>query len=420
MSRASLGADAPLILIDDAIFGAESLFASLRRGALASARIVLRPGAGLDVDDAEAAADLAVAQAIVVRTMSPIDAELLSRAPALRFVGSASAGYDHVDLDALAAAGIAFAHSPGCNARAVAEWVVAALVDAAIRSDAPPALARWARDADAPLRVGIVGCGAVGSQLRSYLEAMGVQLHLCDPLVAERGELPEHEPLETLLAASDVISFHTSLSRSGRWPSHGLISAPRLRALLADGKTIVNASRGEVLELPEARSLVADDPPGALILDVWPGEPRPPAAWIDPATRPSRLFRATPHIAGYSYEGKLRATTLVAGALAEHFEVPGVSALEARALALLPPPSARRGRTLEDEVQEVAAFGRDDADLRSVPREADGRLASAGYRQLRRGYAFRREWAAHQAQSPWSEASAFPALAARLRRAMEA
>src|SRR5690606_20000991 len=121
------------------------------------------------------------AEALVIRTMTRIDAEFLARAPKLRFVGSASAGFDHVDLEALASAGIAFAHAPGCSARAVGEWVVAATADATLRDSAPSALRAWAEDPRARLRVGVVGCGAVGREVAHAFEAMGAELWLCDP-----------------------------------------------------------------------------------------------------------------------------------------------------------------------------------------------------------------------------------------------
>ena len=240
------------------------------------------PGRAIDAD---AVRDVDV---LLVRSVTRVDGALLAGSR-VRFVGSATSGCDHVDRDALAAAGVRFVHAPGCNAGAVVQYVLS--VCCALRPD-------WRR------RVfGIVGCGAVGGRLYRTLSALGVNCRVHDPLLPDTPECPLVELSEAVRAA-DILCLHTPLTRSGPFPTFHLLN-DRLLAQVRPGCLLINAARGPVVDNAALRArLTRGDGPTAA-LDVWEGEPA-----IDPELR-RQVAIATPHIAGYSREGRIAGTRAV-------------------------------------------------------------------------------------------------------------
>ncbi len=354
------------ILVDAAVYGAES-FAEFGE---------LECVAGEEIESM----DLRGVEAIVTRTVTRVDAELIARAPDLRFVGSASAGFDHVDGRALAKRRIEFAHAAGCNAEAVAQWVVSALL---VEGKLAPGV-----------RVGIVGVGHVGRALVALLRPLGVELMLCDPPRFEAGELAAHRSLAELGEACDLLSFHVPLTRApAAHPTLGMVDAATLRAWLAAGKTVINSSRGAVFSLPDPERL--DGLPGSLCLDVWPGEPEIDWRYLQGATRPSVLRLATPHIAGYTLEAKRRATAMVRHALAESW-----GRRVAPAPTLGRASDAEVDASLPRSVGRIAAFARDEASLVRVAQLPQAERAAA-FGGLRANYALRRDWSAHVAHPRW-------------------
>jgi erythronate-4-phosphate dehydrogenase len=235
------------VIADDAIFACEELVQARLPEEMALVRL---PGREI------AKADLSECVALLTRTVTKVDASLLGRAPQLRVVASASAGFDHVDRVALDERGVHFANAPGCNALAVAQWVSAAWTELL-------ELPQHAHRREAIM--GVVGYGQVGSRTAACLRALGHEVLVCDPLKSRAGECPEHRPLEELLEACDALSLHVPLTRDGSDPTFELLGRAAAEAFLERGGTLINTSRGEVLELPEAI------PDGSmLILDVWP------------------------------------------------------------------------------------------------------------------------------------------------------
>ena len=206
------------------------------------------------------------ADALWVRSVTPVDAGLLRDSP-LRFVGTATAGVEHIDRAYLRARAIAFAAAPGANANAVVEYVLAALL----------ALDRPWTDLERGETLGIVGMGAVGRRLAAVAGRLGWRVRCCDPYLGARaGELDGVvlEPFAALLGCR-VLSLHPSLLVQGRWPSHHLLDESALAQLHAP-QTLINTARGSVVDnraldmhrirradpLPEGFDM-EDDRPGA-------------------------------------------------------------------------------------------------------------------------------------------------------------
>ncbi|XKH61014.1 4-phosphoerythronate dehydrogenase PdxB [Halomonas sediminis] len=271
-------------------------------------------------------ADVRDADALIVRSVTPVNAALVANST-LSFVGTCTIGTDHIDLDALKARDIAFASAPGCNAEAVVDYVISSLLTLAERGG-------WQLGERC---VGIVGVGNVGSRLRSRLQAMGVATLACDPPRAEKEGEDGYDSLATLLKRCDVICLHTPLVPDGRHATHHLLGAQELDRL-APGSIVLNAGRGDCIDglaLRQClvgrgmagRGLVGRDSISA-VLDVWEHEPG-----IDAGLRDLAAL-ATPHIAGYSLDGKLRGSWMIHAALAAKT---GRTPLSLD--ALLPPPA---------------------------------------------------------------------------------
>jgi len=330
-------------------------------------------------------ADLHAAELLLVRSVTRVDAELLAGS-AVRFVASATIGRDHLDTDWLDAAGIGWATAPGCNARAVAEWVVAAL----LRISQGRGL-DWRR-----LRVAVVGYGNVGRRVAGLLGALGLDCQACDPPLAESGEVAPAGGFVDLDAAldCDLLSLHTPLTRSGRHPTAGMLGAAEL-ARMRPGSLLFNSGRGAVVD---GAALLAELRAGRLhaALDVWPDEPR-----LDPA-----LLRwvalGTPHIAGYSHEGRVRGTQMIRAAVGAAFSAaadwPGVAALAAPADALLDLRADGADEAVDAALGHACDVARDDADLRAAMHAAggDGTARAAAFDGLRRDYRQRREFTAYR------------------------
>jgi erythronate-4-phosphate dehydrogenase len=246
--------------------------------------------------------DLRDCQCLLVRTVTRIDAALLDGS-AVEFVGSATIGTDHIDLEYLREAGIACSNAAGCNAEAAAEYVLSGLFEMASTRGFDPQ----------QLRAGIVGFGNVGSRLYAKLKALGIDSLLCDPPLQQAGKSGQtFETLDTLLQECNFISLHVPLVRAGAHPTFHLLDARRLRAL-ADACVLVNAARGEIVDNAALLEVLGQRADLCVFLDTWENEPLPARELL------RKVELATPHIAGYSVEGRLRGTQMVLDAAGTHF-----------------------------------------------------------------------------------------------------
>lgn len=235
---------------------------------------------------------LATADMLIVRTVTKVDAELLQNSK-VSFVGTASSGMDHINQAELNQNGIRCASAAGCNAQAVAEYVISAL---------SATLMKQGRELN-KLSVGIIGHGNVGSRLAAMLRATGATCLLNDPPLAETDRDTQYVPLHEALQC-DVISLHTPLTDSGPHPTRNLINREAVQAIAKDA-IVINTARGEVIDEDALCERAAKNELTAII-DVWQNEPTPKQRNINNAAV------ATPHIAGYSSNAKLRAIHMLA------------------------------------------------------------------------------------------------------------
>jgi len=323
--------------------------------------------------------DVRDADVLLVRSVTPVGPELLEGSR-VRFVGTATIGTDHVDVDWLKEQGIGFSAAPGCNANSVVEYVLSVLSLHAERCGL----------ADGnELSVGIVGVGNVGGCLARRLQRLGFKVLLCDPprAEAEGAEGPEFASLEEVLKC-DVISLHTPLTREGSHPTYHMLDESRLSQLISN-QLLINSGRGEVIDNQALKARLTQDNAPSVALDVWENEPG-----IDPELVDA-VWLATPHIAGYSLEGKVRGTEMIYQALSHYLGLP----VRKKAGQYLPePPLSKLTFTATADEQKALRTAlrvcydprTDDVKLRLAMRGNADERAEA-FDALRRDYPVRRE-----------------------------
>ncbi|HCD7550146.1 4-phosphoerythronate dehydrogenase PdxB [Citrobacter farmeri] len=347
------------ILVDENMPYARELFSRL-------GEVKAVPGRPIPV------AELDDADALMVRSVTKVNASLLE-GKAIKFVGTATAGTDHVDENWLKQAGIGFSAAPGCNAIAVVEYVFSSLLMLAERDGFA------LRDRT----VGIVGVGNVGGRLQARLEALGIRTLLCDPPRADRGDEGDFRSLDELVREADVLTFHTPLFKEGPYKTLHLADEALL-SRLKPGTILINACRGAVVDNTALLARLNAGQELSVVLDVWEGEPDLNVDLLH------KVDVGTAHIAGYTLEGKARGTTQVFEAWSAFIGREQHVALD----TLLPAPEFGRitlhgpldQPTLKRLVHLVYDVRRDDAPLRNVagiPGEFD---------KLRKNYLERREW----------------------------
>jgi erythronate-4-phosphate dehydrogenase len=239
------------------------------------------------------------ADILLVRSITKVDKTLLEGTP-VKFVASATIGTDHIDLAWLSQNNIGFAHAPGSNANSVAEYVLAAMLHCAKKQS---------RDLS-NMTLGIIGVGNVGSRLMNFAKILGMKCLLNDPPKKDLSGSDMYLPLDAVLKEADIVSVHVPLVYHGNYPTDKLINSVFLSRMKKDA-ILINTSRGDVLDesaLPAFRNML-----GAIVLDVWNNEPMPLTNSI------SLCEIATPHIAGYSYDGKICGTTMIYEAACNFF-----------------------------------------------------------------------------------------------------
>ncbi len=323
------------------------------------------------------------AEILLVRSVTQVDKRLLSGSRVV-FVGSATAGIDHVDVEYLRERGIVFGHAPGSNADSVADYVVAALY-------------RVARERASALRgrtCGVVGFGNVGSRVAARLAAAGMEVVVNDPPLQEQdpGFAPDFEvaTLDDLIDCSDVVTLHVPLNDAGRHPTRSLLG-PEVIRRMRKGAWLVNTARGEVVHTRALLQALAEGVVEPAILDVFEGEPIPDRRLVLNA----RI--ATPHIAGYSLDSKLAGARAVADAVLEfvgaHAPVDSAETSPSETpVELVPPPTTLDEVAWVDElITMMYDIDVDSAALKTIVR--GGEDVAAGFHGLRRNYPTRRLFA---------------------------
>jgi erythronate-4-phosphate dehydrogenase len=269
------------------------------KGALDSfANVTYMPGRQINRDA------LINADALLVRTRTKCDAELLEGTP-VKFIASATIGFDHIDTVYCSERKIEWTNAPGCNSSSVQQYIASAIM-------------RIASESDTDLRemtLGIIGVGNVGSKVEKLARLMGMNVLLNDPPREKKERGINFVSLDRILRESDIISLHVPLNMDGEdktWHMFDNESIDKIR----DGVWLINSSRGEVIETEALKNAVTNDKLSGVIIDVWEKEPE-----IDiPLMHMS--FLATPHIAGYSSDGKANGTAMAVRALGKWFNFP--------------------------------------------------------------------------------------------------
>ncbi len=267
------------ILVDQQVWNCETLFGDL-------GEVRAMPGRAISRGDA------AVSDVLIVRSVTRVDADLLGGTP-VRFVGSATAGVDHVDVDWLAENGVAFGHAPGCNALPVAQYVAAALLEVAER-----------RGFELRGRtLGVVGAGRIGSRVAEFGRVLGMKVLCNDPPLARQGK-QGLVPIDELAARSDIVTLHVPLTDAVPDQTRDMADSRWLSRLRPEA-ILINTSRGQVVDEDALAAALANGSLGGAVLDVWRGEPQVRSSLVN------LVDIATPHIAGYSGAAGRRAAAAV-------------------------------------------------------------------------------------------------------------
>ena len=314
---------------------------------------------------------------LLIRSVTPVGAALLADNSSVKFVGSATIGTDHVDQDYLAARNVTFANAAGCSKHSVAQYVLTAILT--LRP-------QYWQPSIPPVTLGIIGLGNIGSTLAQYAHDLGWQVLGYDPLLPASNI--NNASFGQVISQSDIISLHVPLTdkkdnanpNGSDYPTRHLIDKNALDVMPAS-TLLINSARGPVIN---AHDLAADiERTGRqVVLDVFEHEPEISESLL------SKLAIATPHIAGYTVEGKLRGTQIIYDALCEKLAV-----TPAQSMHTLLPLNMFLWSELKAHPERLIKFYnimQDDAALRS--KLADGQVKGADFDQLRRDYHLRREW----------------------------
>ena len=318
------------------------------------------------------------ADVLLVRSITKVDEGLLSGG-SVKFVATATIGTEHVDRQYLADAGIGFASAPGCNANSVAEYVVAALL----------ALGKKHRFTLAGKSIGIVGVGNVGSRVEAKTRALGMNPVLNDPPLGRRKGLKKYLPLNALLGC-DFVTMHTPLTFEGVDKTFHMADEKFFGAMKPDA-FFINTARGSVADTAAIKNALASGRLAGVVLDVWENEPNVDGDLI------LKAELSTPHIAGYSFDGKVAGLMMIYRAVCEHFGLD----VQRDAGDFLPTPdvpeievderAADEQTIIHDTVQQVYVINRDDFNTREillVPEAERGGF----FDDLRKNYPVRREF----------------------------
>lgn len=343
------------IVVDENIPLADELFASF-------GEIVKLPGREISVQDVRHA------DALLVRSVTKVNRDLLD-ASKIRFVGTCTIGTDHLDKNYLDSAGIKYASAPGCNAWGVVQYDIAAMDYLGLFNTS--------------LKVGIVGCGNVGGRLYRTLKALGFKCCCYDPFLTAE-QIPDLTDWQALFEC-DIVCVHTPLTYDGPHPTYHMIDKEFL-GVLKPGAVLLNAGRGEVVDNLALKKYLQSNNAKSLrvVLDVWENEPAIDAGLAE------LVDLATPHIAGYSFEGKTNGSLMIYEALAEFL---GVEQLQCDATVrdvkkrTYGTPELLQVGTLSDAIRGSYDIVSDDKRLRAaLP------MLPAGFDSLRKNYPVRREF----------------------------
>ena len=318
--------------------------------------------------------DLKDADALIIRTRTKCTSELLEDTP-VQFIGTATIGFDHIDTQFCEKHKIQWTNAPGCNSSSVQQYIASVLLK--ISSEFGFSL----KDKT----IGIVGVGNVGSKVEKFARILGMKVLLCDPPRARKEENSKFTKLKILLRESDIVTIHVPLDFVTEDKTYHLFGQKSFK-MMKKGAFYINSSRGEVVDTASVKTVLRSGWLSSAVFDVWENEPD-----ID-LDLMTNAFISTPHIAGYSTDGKANGTAMVVNALSEKFNLP----LKNWYPPEVPPPVQPviemdvKGKTIEEIISEAIIhtynISEDEGKLRSSP---------AGFEKQRDDYPLRREFPAY-------------------------
>jgi len=242
------------------------------------------------------------ADALLCRSITEIDQSLLDNT-SVKFVGTATIGTDHLDIPWLESQNISWANAAGCNAAAVAQYVLSAV-------------AFWCQSHSSSMKemtIGIVGAGNVGTELARCLDLLSINYLLCDSPLEQAGDHRQFFSMNDIMKC-DVISLHVPIKKSGNYPTYHLIGSKEL-SQLSKAQLLINASRGAVVDNLALTNCLSSAYSVEAVLDVFEDEPNVSRQLLE------QCLLSTPHIAGHTLEGKLRGSWLIYQAFCEYFDI---------------------------------------------------------------------------------------------------
>lgn len=313
------------------------------------------------------------ADVLLVRSVTPVNQHLLRFNSQLKFVGTATIGFDHIDSRYLQQQNIAFTNAPGCNAISVAEYVLSTLM----------VLSERLNFNFEHKTVGIVGAGNTGSRLSEKLSALNISHCLHDPLLEQSNDTRNFVTFEEILQC-DIISLHVPITTTGLYPTHHLFNFDTL-SKLSKQQILINACRGEVIDNQALLQFKIQTKGPELVLDTWENEPN----ILEPLIAFCQI--GTAHIAGYSLEGKARGTEMLYQALSKQLNIDVTKQLSdylpIGEFAVTPSQSRSMLACIRQRILDVYDVRRDDAIFRT-------QLQKHSFDYLRKNYPVRREFSA--------------------------
>ena len=339
----------PKIVIDDKIPHIKETISKLTN------RAVYIPGNMIGNDD------IRDADALIIRTRTHCDAQLL-KGSNVKFVATATIGYDHIDTNFMEQAGIKWINCPGCNASSVAQYIDAVLT-----------LIKTEKHIDIQKQtIGIVGCGHVGRKVVEVARRKGMNILICDPPRSDAEGEKGFVSMEQIAKEADIITFHVPLTKEGRYPTYHLANETLFDSL-SKRPIIINSSRGAVVDNEALLYAINYNKVKDAVIDTWENEPNINKELL------KRVWIGTPHIAGYSADGKTNADNMVISALCEFFSLPMQP-------AICPPEIPNADLSPKNEDERTLFF------YNPIPESNKLKLEPEKFEWFRNNYPLRREY----------------------------
>ena len=339
----------PKIVIDDKIPYIKETISKLTN------RAVYIPGNMIGNDD------IRDADALIIRTRTHCDARLF-KGSNVKFVATATIGYDHIDTTFMEQAGIKWINCPGCNASSVAQYIDAVLT-----------LIKTEKHIDIQKQtIGIVGCGHVGRKVVEVARRKGMNILICDPPRSDAEGEKGFVSMEQIAKEADIITFHVPLTKEGRYPTYHLANETLFDSL-SKRPIIINSSRGAVVDNEALLYAINYNKVKDAVIDTWENEPNINKELL------KRVWIGTPHIAGYSADGKTNADNMVISALCEFFSLPMQP-------AICPPEIPNADLCPKNEDERTLFF------YNPIPESNKLKLEPEKFEWFRNNYPLRREY----------------------------